>query len=135
MFRIISFFFVKKSTARTLFTIETLNLTEYQKNRQDALDNVIEANKFKWELQVYVENESEMDANRLKAALEVLAHLAQPEFEDVNLIKNTLYALNSVKGVTDKAKRSVGNLIMKTCYSINITDAAIEVSYIINLSN
>lgn len=115
-----------------MFTVETLDLIGYQNKRQDALNNVTEANKFKWELQAYVENESEMDALRLKTALEVLAHLAQPEFEDVNLMKKTLYAYDSIKGVTEKAKRSIGNLVMKAMYSINMPDAALEVILLIN---
>lgn len=115
-----------------MFTVETLDLTGYQNKRQDALNNVSEANKFKWELQAYVENESEMDTLRLKTALEVLAHLAQPEIEDVNLMKNTLYAYDSIKGVTEKAKRSIGNLVMKTMYSINLPDAALEVKLFTN---
>ncbi|XP_055310231.1 pentatricopeptide repeat-containing protein 2, mitochondrial-like [Sitodiplosis mosellana] len=113
-----------RQNARTLFTVETLDLTAYQNNRQEAFDNVTEPNKFKWELQAYVENESEMDALRLKAALEVLAHLAKPE--DINLIKSTLYAFDSIESATDKAKRSIGNLVMKMVYSMNLPDVAIE---------
>lgn len=119
-------YFFNKS-ARKLFTVETLDLTGYQNNRQDAINNVIEANKFKWELQAYVENESELDAVRLNSALEVLVHLAQPEFEDVNLMKNTLYAYDSIDGVNEKAKRSIGNLVLKAMYSINLPDAALKV--------
>lgn len=122
------FCFPQKSAARTLFTVETLDLTTYQNNRRNAFQNVVEPNRFKWELQAYVENESEMDALRLKTALEVLAHLATQE--DFNLIKKTLYAFDSNPSVTGKAKRSIGNLVMKAIYSNNQADVAIEVKFI-----
>lgn len=114
-------------TARTLFTAETLDLISYQKNRQDAINNVVAAKKFKWELQAYVENEKDLDAIRLKEALEVMAHLVQPELDDVNLMRKTLYAINSIENVTDIAKRSIGNVVMKALYTVNIPSIAIEV--------
>lgn len=118
---------LQKSAARTLFTVETLDLTTYQNNRRDAFQNVVEANRFKWELQAYVENETELDTVRLKTALEVMAHLATPE--DFNLIKKTLYAFDSNASVTGKAKRSIGNLVMAAIYSNNQADVAIEVNF------
>lgn len=111
-----------------MFTVETLDLTTYQKNKQDAFQNVVEANRFKWELHAYVQNETEMDALRLKTALEVLAHLAIPE--DFTLIKKTLYAFDSIPSVTGKAKRSIGNLVMKAIYSNNQANVAMEVKFI-----
>lgn len=104
-----------------------MDLTTYQNNRRDAFKNVFEPKRFKWELQAYVENETEMDALRLKTALEVLTHLATPE--DFNLIKKTLYAFDSNTSGTGKAKRSIGNLVMKAIYSNNQADVAIEVKF------
>lgn len=47
--------------------------------------------------------------------------------EDVNLIKKTLYAYNSTGGLTDKAKRSIGNLVLQCCHSNNLPNVALDV--------
>lgn len=112
---------------RPLFTAETLDLLAYQSNRQDARNNVQSPHRFKWELQCYIENEKEKEAANLKNAIEVLVHLIQLDIDDVKLIKNSLYAYGSTEGVTDKAKRAIGNLVMKAIYTINMPSAAIEV--------
>lgn len=112
---------------RPLFTAETLDLLAYQSNRQDAWNNVQSPHRFKWELQCYIENEKEKEAANLKNAIEVLVHLIQSDIDDVELIKNSLYAYGSTEGVTDKAKRAIGNLVMKAIYTINMPSAAIEV--------
>lgn len=112
---------------RPLFTAETLDLLTYQSNRQDARNNVESPHRFKWELQCYIENEKDKEATSLKNAIEVLVHLAQSDTDDVKLIKNTLYAYGSTEGVTDKAKRAIGNLVMKAIYSINMPNVASEV--------
>lgn len=105
-----------------------MDLETYQKNRQDAAKNVENPNHFRWELQTYIQNEPEKEATGLKNAIEVLAHLIQPDIDDIKLVKDTLYAYESVADVTDKAKRSVGNLVMKSMYAINRPDEAFEVS-------
>lgn len=113
--------------ARTLFTAETLGLTDYHTNRQNAFNNVEGINTFKWALRCYVDNESELEEIRLKNAIEVLAHMVNSDLDDVDLVKRTLYAIKSLDDVTDKTKRTIGNLVMRAIYSINMPDVAIEV--------
>lgn len=114
--------------ARTLFTAETLDLTGYQTNRQDAINNVKGANNFKWELKTYIANETEFDSLHLKNAIEILAHLIDcNDNDDVNLIRKSLYTYNEIKSVTPKAKRSLGNLIMKALHSANNSNGVIKV--------
>lgn len=123
--------FTKKyihAAVRTLFTSETLDLATYQKNREDAEKNIENANHFKWELQCYIQNEPEKEASNLKEAIEVLSHLIQSDLDDIKLIKDTLYAYGSLKDVTEKAKRSIGNLVMKAFHSINRPNEAFEVN-------
>lgn len=112
---------------RTLFTAETLGLTDYHKNRQNALSNVEGINSFKWALRCYIDNESELEESRLKNAIEALVHLVNSDLDDADLVKRTLYAIKSLDDVTDKTKRTIGNLVMKAIYSINMPDKAIEV--------
>lgn len=116
------------STARTLFIAETLDLARYQRNRQDATNNVENPNHFKSKLQCFIERAHNKEATGLKNAIEVLAHLVQSDIDDIKLIKNTLYAYGSLKVVTDEAKRSIGNLVMKAIYSIDRPDEAFEVT-------
>lgn len=114
-----------------MFTAESLGLTTYQSNRRDALNNVESANRFKWELEAYVvRHESDPDSIKLKRSLELLLHFVQAE--DVNLIKRTLYALSSVEYEPDKSKRSTGNLVMQSIYSIDMPELALEVTKILN---
>lgn len=112
-----------------LFTYETLDITQYQQNRQDALSNVEQPHRFKWELQCYLENESEKQALQLKNAIEVLTHLIQSDTSDVELIRNALYTYGSMSEVNEKAKRSMGNLVMMAIHSVNLADAALQVTY------
>lgn len=114
-----------------MFTIGTLELETYQRNRHDAENNVESPHHFKWELQTYIENEPDKDAVSLKNAIEVLVHLVQPDNDDFKLVKDTLYAYNSIENVTDKAKRSIGNMVMKAAHSLNRSDEAFEVNTIL----
>lgn len=114
--------------ARTLFTAETLDLLDYQTNRQNAFQNVIGINNFKWELRCYLDNEKDLEELRIKNAMEVLVHLVDSNSDDVELIKKTLYAIESFDGITNKTKRTIGNLVMKAIYTINMPEKAIEVT-------
>lgn len=114
--------------ARTLFTSETLDITQYQQNRQNAIENVEQPHRFKWELQCYLENEAEKEAPHLKNAIEVLAHIIESDMNDVELIRKTLYTYGSLPGVTEKAKRSIGNLTMSAIHSVNMADVALQVT-------
>lgn len=111
-----------------MFTAETLGLTDYHTNRQNALNNVEGIKNFKWELKCYIDNEKELEAIRLKNAIEALAHLVDSDLDDVDLIKKTLYAIQSQKDVTDKTKRTIGHLVMKAIHSINLPDTALQVN-------
>lgn len=116
--------------ARTLFTSETLDLTQYQQNRQKALENVDQPHRFKWELQCYIENEAEKEALHLKNAIEVMVHLIQSDVNDIELIRNTLYTYGSLQDVSEKSKRSIGNLTLSAIHSVNSADAGLQVKCI-----
>lgn len=119
-----------ESTARTLFTSGTLDLETYQRNRHDAEINVENPHHFKWELQTYIQNEPEKDAVSLKNAIEALVHLVQPDNDDFKLVRDSLHAYDRIKDVTDKAKRSIGNMVMRAAHSLNRPDDAVEVNSI-----
>lgn len=107
-----------------------MGLSTYEKNRQDAFKNVEHPNHFKWELQVHIQNQSDIESLSLKNAIEILAHIVQPDSyadDDVNLLKTTLYEYASMRNVTDHSKRSIGNLTMQALHTINRPDAAFEV--------
>lgn len=105
-----------------------MDITQYQQNRQNAIENVEQPHRFKWELQCYLENEAEKEAPHLKNAIEVLAHLIQSDMNDVELLRKTLYTYGSLPGVTEKAKRSIGNLTMSSIHSVNMADVALQVN-------
>lgn len=115
--------------ARTLFTSETLDITQYHQNRQNAFENVEQPHRFKWELQCYLENEAEKESVHLKNAIEVLAHLLQSDMNDIELIRSTLYTYGSLSDVSEKAKRSIGNLTMSAIHSVNMADVGLQVNY------
>ncbi|XP_031620887.1 pentatricopeptide repeat-containing protein 2, mitochondrial-like [Contarinia nasturtii] len=126
--------FQRVQQVRTLFSAETLGTNIYQTNCRDALNNVEGADQFKWDLHAYVENESTKDSQKLKNALEVLVHLVKSDSDDVHLIKKTLYAFDSTDGLTDKAKRSIGNLVMQYIHSNNMPNVALDFFSDIKLS-
>lgn len=119
--------------ARTLFTAQTLDLTAFQTKRQQALHNVESTNTFKWELKSYLINKSELDPVQLKNAIEVLTYLLAASSDDVDLVKQSLYALGTIQDINDKTKRSLGNLVMQAIYSINMFEAAFDVSFLIRV--
>lgn len=110
-----------------MFTAETLGLTSYQTNRLNAVNNVEGINSFKWELKCYMDNEKELESLRLISAIEVLVHLVDSNADDIETMKKTLHSIASFEEISDKTKRTIGNLVMKALYSINMPDAAIEV--------
>lgn len=116
--------------ARTLFTSETLDITQYQQNRQHAFENVEQPHRFKWELQCYIENEAEKESLHLKNAIEVLVHLIQSDMNDIDLIRKALYTYGSLPDVKEKGKRTIGNLTMSAIHSVNRADVGLQVNEI-----
>lgn len=51
----------------------------------------------------------------------------QSDMNDIELIRKTLYTYQSLNGVSEKAKRSIGNLTMSAIHSVNMADAGIQV--------
>lgn len=115
-------------SARKLFTAQTLDLVTYQIKRHQALNNVESANAFKWELKCHLINENELDSVQLKTAIEVLTYLVTADSDDVDLIKQSLYAFGTIEDVNDKTKRTLGNLVMQAIYTINMFEAAFDVN-------
>lgn len=110
-----------------MFTAETLDLIEYEQKRGDALSLIDGVNKFRWEFKTYIANEAEHDLIYMKNAIEVLAHILESDGDDVDLIKQSLYTFDSIDGVTNKGKQTLGHLLMKAMHSINNSDGAFDV--------
>lgn len=114
--------------ARTLFTSETLDITQYEQNRKHAFENVEQPHRFKWELQCYLENETEKESLHLKNGIEVLVHLIQSDMDDIELIRKTLCTYGSLPDVREKGKRTIGNLTMSAIHSVNMADVGLQVN-------